>query len=86
MGRMKKKLFYTLFSLLLSVATLWGAEARIEVFPTAPYTRYLIYESLAIFWLFILSLVVIIRLKLREIARTQKLGINREGTTIPKLE
>ena len=82
---MIKKL-YALGFLLLSVAPLWGAEARIEVFPAAPYTRYIIYESLAVFWLFILSLMVIIKLKLREIERTQKLGINREEAQIPQLE
>lgn len=81
-----KKLFYTLIFLLLSVAPLWGVEAKIEVFPTAPYTRYIIYESLAIFWLFILSLIVIIKLKLREIERIQKLGINRKEAPIPQLE
>lgn len=83
---MMKKLFYTMIFLLLSIAPLWGAAAKIEVSPTAPYARYIIYESLAIFWLFILSLIVIIKLKLREIARTQKLGLNREKAPIPQLE
>ena len=81
-----KKLLYTMIFLSLSMAPLWGAEGKIEVFPTAPYARYIIYESLAIFWLFILSLVVIIKLKLREIARTQKLGINRKEAPTPQLE
>ncbi len=84
---MTKKFSYTLFFyLLLSAAPLWGAETKIEVFPSAPYIRYLIYESLAIFWLFILSLIVLIKMKLREIERTQKMGINRVEAQIPTLE
>lgn len=80
------KIFYSLLFLLLSVAPLWGAEAKIEVFPAALYTRCTIYGSLAVFWLFILSLIVIIKMKLREIERIQKLGINRAETHIPHLE
>jgi len=58
---------------------------KIAVFPTTPYHQYIVYESLAIFWIAILGLVVIIRMKLREIERIQKLGIEEEDPNAPLL-
>ena len=60
--------------------------ARIAVFPTAPYYRYIVYESLAVFWVAILGLIVIIRMKLREIERIQALGADKEDQDAPLLE
>jgi len=73
--------------LLMNTATTWAADkiAKIEVFPTTPYDGYIIYESLAIFWLFIISLIVIIRMKLREIERIQELGLEEEDQDTPML-
>ncbi len=62
------------------------AAEKIFVFPSTPYDSYLIYESLVVFWLFILSLLVIIRLKLREIERIQALGVEEEDRDAPLLE
>ncbi len=59
---------------------------KIAVFPTAPYDGYIIYESLAVFWLFIIALLVILRMKLREIERTQALGLDQEDPDAPLLE
>ena len=59
---------------------------KISVFPTAPYYQYIVYESLAVFWVAILGLLVIIRMKLREIERTQELGVDREDRDAPLLE
>ena len=59
---------------------------KIAVFPTTPYEGYIIYESLAVFWLFIISLIVIIRMKLREIERIQALGVDKEDSDAPLLE
>lgn len=64
---------------------LYGAEA-IALFPETPYDRYIVYQNLVIFWLAIIGLVVIIRMKLKEIERTQKLGLNKEEKEIPFLE
>jgi len=71
----------------MNTATTWAADkiAKIEVFPTTPYDGYIIYESLAIFWLFIISLIVIIRMKLREIERIQELGLEEEDQDTPML-
>ncbi len=75
-----KGIVYFLLSALLPVATLWAGEAKksIPVFPETPFYQYIIYENLAIFWLAIIVLLVIIRMKLREIERVQKMGLERE--------
>ncbi len=75
------------FLLLTNTATLWAADkiAKIEVFPPTPYDGYIIYESLAVFWLFIISLIVIIRMKLREIERIRELGVDEEDPDAPML-
>jgi hypothetical protein len=62
------------------------AAEKIAVFPAAPYYKYLAYESLAIFWIAILGLLVIIRMKLREIERIQELGVDREDKDAPLLQ
>jgi hypothetical protein len=73
--------------LMTNTATSWAADkiAKIEVFPPTPYEGYIIYESLAVFWLFIISLIVIIRMKLREIERIQELGVEKEDPDAPML-
>ncbi|TSA46676.1 MAG: hypothetical protein D4R56_03400 [Deltaproteobacteria bacterium] len=60
--------------------------ARIAVFPTAPYYIFIVYESLAVFWVAILGLLVIIRMKLREIERIQAMGADNEDPDAPLLE
>jgi hypothetical protein len=60
--------------------------AKIAVFPTAPYYAYIVYESLAVFWVAILGLLVIIRMKLRETERIQSLGADKEDQEAPMLE
>ena len=62
------------------------AAEQITVFPTTPYDGYIIYESLAIFWIMLIGLIVIIRMKLREIERTQSMGADREESNAPLLE
>jgi hypothetical protein len=48
--------------------------------------RFIIFENLALFWIGIIGLIVIIRIKLKEIERTQKLGIDKEEKDAPVLE
>jgi hypothetical protein len=62
------------------------AAEKIAVFPTAPYYMYIVYESLAVFWIAILGLLVIIRMKLREIERIQELGVEQEDQDAPLLQ
>jgi hypothetical protein len=75
--------------LLMDAAISSAAEKAVEniaVFPATPYEGYIIYESLAVFWLFIAGLLVILRMKLREIERIQVLGADREDRDAPLLE
>jgi hypothetical protein len=62
------------------------AVEKIAVLPTAPYYLYIAYESLAVFWVGILGLLVIIRMKLREIERIQALGVEQEDPDAPVLQ
>jgi hypothetical protein len=62
------------------------AEEKIPVFPTTPVDIYAIYTSLAVFWLAIIGLIVVIKMKLNEIERIQKLGIDKEDSHSPLLE
>lgn len=70
----------------LSAAVPLWAEENIEAFPSAPYDRFIIYQSLAFFWIGIIGLIVIIRMKLRELERIQDMGIDREEKDIPLLD
>ncbi len=62
------------------------AQDTIELVPSAPYDQYIIYQSLAIFWIAILGLIVLLRIKLKEIHRVQSLGIDKEEENAPFLE
>ena len=61
------------------------AEEKIPVFPTIPVDVYTVYTSLAVFWLAIIGLIVVIKMKLTEIERIQKLGIDKEDKDAPIL-
>jgi hypothetical protein len=63
-----------------------GAAEKIDVFPQSAYDGYIIYQNLTIFWFFIIGLIVIIRMKLKEIERTQKLGVDRDDENAPRLQ
>lgn len=67
------------------VSTVW-AEEKIPVFPQSNYEAHIIYQNLAIFWFFIIGLIVIIRMKLKEIERTQKMGVDKDDEKAPQLE
>ncbi len=62
------------------------AAAKIAVLPEAPYYLYIVYQILAVFWVGILGLLVIIRMKLREIERIQALGVDKEDPDAPLLQ
>ena len=62
------------------------AAEKIAVLPTAPYYLYIVYQILAVFWVGILGLLVIIRMKLREIERIQALGVDKEDPDAPLLQ
>lgn len=62
------------------------AEEKIPVFPTAPVEAYTVYGTIALFWLGIIGLIVILKMKLNEIERIQKLGIDEGDKNAPVLE
>lgn len=74
-----------IFMVSLLISTAW-ADEKILVFPQSAYDSYIIYQNLIIFWLFIIGLIVIIRMKLKEIERTQKLGADKKDDQAPRLE
>lgn len=63
-----------------------GAEPKVEVFPPASYDRHIIYQALIFFWIGIVGLIVIIAMKLGEIKRVQKMGIDEEQKNAPFLD
>ncbi|MCX5821442.1 MAG: hypothetical protein NT047_16285 [Deltaproteobacteria bacterium] len=82
--RLARPIIMALFVLVYAAPS--PAAERIAVFPAAPYDAYIIYESLAVFWIAIIGLIVIIRMKLREIERIQEMGEDREDNDAPLLE
>jgi len=83
---MKGVIFILLLAVLAISAGGIYAQDNVGVFPTTPYDRFIIYQNLALFWIAIIGLIIIIKLKLKEIERIQKLGINREEKDIPFLD
>jgi hypothetical protein len=71
--------------MLFTAATLYAQE-KVEVFPSAPYARYIIFQTLAVFWVGIIGLIVIIRMKLKEIERTQRMNLGKEEKDVPLLD
>lgn len=82
---MKKTVLCLIISL-TAIASLAWAEGKVEVFTTVRYDQFIIYQSLAFFWVGIVGLLVIIRMKLQEIERVQKLGLDRKEADAPVLE
>lgn len=80
-----KTVIYSVIMIILCVTPLI-AEENIEVFPSVPYDRYIIYQTLCLFWAGIIGLIVIIRMKLKEIERIQDMGIDKEEKDIPYLD
>ena len=80
-----KRFILTLALIISNTAVAW-AEEKIEVFPSVSYDQYTIYQNLAIFWAGIIGLIIIIKMKLREIERIQKMGIDKTEKDIPLLD
>lgn len=80
---MKKIIFITFF-ILVSVTSLWATEPC-AVSPTSLMDRVNMYQNLALFWAAIIGLIIIIKLKLKEIERIQKMGIDKDNKDVPIL-
>jgi hypothetical protein len=83
---MIKKLILSCFFITITTVDLSAGQEIIEVFPSTPYDRYTIYGMLVLFWAGIIGLIVIIRMKLKEIERTQDMGIDKEEKGTPFLD
>jgi hypothetical protein len=81
-----KRILTALIGMLIIAADLFAQQDKIDVFPAVPYDRFIVYQNLIIFWAGIIGLIVIIKMKLREIERTQKMGIDKEEKDIPVLD
>jgi len=81
-----KRMLTALIGMFISAADVFAQQDKIDVFPAVPYDRFIVYQNLIIFWAGIIGLIVIIKMKLREIERTQKLGIDKEEKDIPVLD
>ena len=68
------------------IAGILGAEQPVPVAPSAPFERFIMFQTLAIFWAGIIGLVIIIKMKLREIERTQKMNLDKEENNTPVLD
>ncbi len=79
------KILFTALTIFL-FSFLAFAEEINPVFPNNSVEAYTIYTSLAIFWLAIIGLIVVIKMKLNEIERIQKMGINKEDPHTHLLE
>ena len=83
---MIKKLVLSCFIIALAISRLFAQQENIEVFPSTPYDRYIVYEMLALFWAGIIGLIIIIKMKLKEIERIQNMGIDKAEKEIPLLD
>ncbi len=62
------------------------AEEKIALIPPSAYDRASIYVNLALFWVGLIVLIVLIRLKLREIERVQAMDAGRDDENSPMLD
>ena len=62
------------------------AETKIEVFPPTAFDRAIIYLNLCFVWAGIIGLVILLKLKLRELERTQKMEREEAQESAPLLE
>ena len=63
-----------------------AAPESLNLSPSAPFDRFLVTETLVLFWIAVIGLIVIIRMKLKEIERIQRMAIDREEKDAPFLD
>ncbi len=81
-----KRLIIAIVGILFDGANLFAQQDAVDVFPSVPYERFIVYQNLIIFWIGIIGLIIIIKMKLREIERIQKMGLDKEEKDIPLLD
>jgi hypothetical protein len=82
------KIILSSIALILMLATGLRAETKpvIDVFPPTGYDQATVYLNLAMFWAGIIGLVVLLRLKLRELERVQRMERVEAEKAAPLLE
>ena len=70
----------------LSFAAQSSLAEEISLLPPSAYDRSSIYVNLALFWIALVVLIVLIRLKLREIERSQALSSGHDDEKVARLE
>ena len=80
-----KKLILSLTLLFVNTSILF-AEEKIDLIPPSGYDRAGIYLNLALFWIGIIVLIVLMKMKLREIERVQALETQEDEEKLPLLE
>ena len=80
-----KPIFYCVLFLISSAVALC-AETKIDVFPPTAYDQATVYLNLGFFWAGIIGLVILLKLKLRELERTQKMEREEAQESAPLLE
>jgi hypothetical protein len=81
-----EKIALFVLMLLIDAGRLWAQQEKIELSPSSSYEKYIIFETLTVFWIGIIGLIIIIKMKLKEIARIQKMGINKDEKDAPLLD
>ena len=81
-----KKILTSFAGMHISVTDRFAQHDKFDLLPAASYDRFIVYQNLVIFWIGIISLIVIIKMKLKEVERIQKMGINKEEKNIPVLD
>ena len=82
------KIILSAIAFVLSEGSSLFAETKqaIEVFPPTGYDQAMVYLNLGLFWAGIIGLVIILRLKLRELERVQKMEREEAEKAAPLLE
>ena len=84
-----KRLLSCVVFLFLQATIVWAETAAgttFDVFPPVPYDQAWVYVNLGFLWAGIIGLVILLRMKLREIERTQKMEREEAEKTAPLLE
>ncbi len=81
-----KRILTALSSLFITAPLTVLGQEKIDVLPASAFDRSMIYVDLALFWIALLVLIVLIRLKLREIERIQAMEQTVKDEKVPLLE
>jgi hypothetical protein len=84
-----KRILFCLVLFFLQAAILWAETStgtKIDIFPPTPYDQATVYINLGFFWAGIIGLVILLKMKLRELERTQKMEQEEAEKEAPLLE